>query len=205
MKILIVDDHPLVRRGLSAILSFEEDIDIILEASSREEAEMVIEREEPTLAIIDLYLGKEYGLDIVISSKKREVKTKFIILTSSLKKEDFICCKEVGVEGYILKEAFAEDILYAVHLVLRGKQFIDPEIVKYEITNNHKNTYLDELTPREQDVFMELGKGLSNCEIAEKLFISEHTVKKHVSNILSKLGLEHRTQVALLANEFINM
>lgn len=167
MKILIVDDHPLVRRGLSAILSFEEDIDIILEASSREEAEMVIEREEPTLAIIDLYLGKEYGLDIVISSKKREVKTKFIILTSSLKKEDFIRCKEVGVEGYILKEAFAEDILYAVHLVLRGKQFIDPEIVKYEITNNHKNTYLDELTPREQDVFMELGKGLSNCEIAE--------------------------------------
>lgn len=204
MKILIVDDHPLVRKGISSILSFEENIERILEASNVEEAIKIIQTEKPTLAIVDLNLGNKDGLEIVSSSRKDGAKTKFVILTSSIKKEDYIRAKEIGVDGYILKEAFAEDILYALHVVLRGKRFIDSEVIKYEVTNASENTYLDELTPREQDVLIELGKGLSNYEIAKNLFISEHTVKKHVSNILSKLELTHRTQAALLMNNSAN-
>lgn len=204
MKILIVDDHPLVRKGISSILSFEENIERILEASNVEEAIKIIQTEKPTLAIVDLNLGNKDGLEIVSSSRKDGAKTKFVILTSSIKKEDYIRAKEIGVDGYILKEAFAEDILYALHVVLRGKRFIDSEVIKYEVTNASENTYLDELTPREQDVLIELGKGLSNYEIAKNLFISEHTVKKHVSNILSKLELTHRTQAALLMNNLAN-
>lgn len=204
MKILIVDDHPLVRKGISSTLSFEENIERILEASNVEEAIKIIQTEKPTLAIVDLNLGNKDGLEIVSSSRKDGAKTKFVILTSSIKKEDYIRAKEIGVDGYILKEAFAEDILYALHVVLRGKRFIDSEVIKYEVTNASENTYLDELTPREQDVLIELGKGLSNYEIAKNLFISEHTVKKHVSNILSKLELTHRTQAALLMNNSAN-
>lgn len=200
MKVLIVDDHPLVRKGITSTLSFEKDIEEVLEASNNEEAIRQINTEEPELAIIDLYLGSEYGLEIVSACKKKGFKTKFIILTSSLKREDYLKSKEVGVDGYILKEAFVEDIIYALNLVRRGKQFIDPEIIKYEIASQSDNNYREKLTPRELDVFVELGKGLSNCEIAQKLYISENTVKKHVSNILSKLGLEHRTQAAILAN-----
>lgn len=204
MKILIVDDHPLVRKGIASTLSFEEDIEEILEASNIEEAMRLIRDKKPTLAIVDLYLGNKDGLQIVSDSKKEGVETKFVALTSSIKKEDYIRAREIGVDGYILKEAYAEDILYALNVVLRGKQFIDPEVIRYEISSTQENKYLAELTPRERDVLIELGKGLSNQEIAKNLFISEHTVKKHVSNILLKLELTHRTQAALLANNLGN-
>jgi len=204
MRILIVDDHPLVRRGIASTLSFEKDIGEIFEASNIEEAMRLIRDKKPDLAIVDLYLGNKDGLQIVSDSKKEGLRTKFVILTSSIKKEDYIRAKEIGIDGYILKEAYAEDILYALNVVLRGKQFIDPEIIRYEISSAQENKYLAELTPRERDVLIELGKGLSNQEIAKNLFISEHTVKKHVSNILLKLELSHRTQAALLANNLSN-
>ncbi|MDR7855059.1 response regulator transcription factor [Tissierella sp.] len=204
MKILIVDDHPLVRKGIVSTLSFEKDIDVILEASNIEEALNVIMREIPTLAIVDLNLGNRNGLEIIAKSRNKGVATKFIILTSSIRKEDFNRAMEVGVDGYILKDAFAEDILYAIHVVLRGKQFIAPEVINYQSKASIETNGFNELTPRESDVLIELGRGLSNYEIAKELFISENTVKKHVSNILSKLELSHRTQVALLVNNTAN-
>lgn len=200
MKILIVDDHPLVRKGIASILSFEERFDNILEASNTEEAMDLILTEEPILAIVDLNLGNDDGLEIVSNSRNKGVKTKFVILTSSVRKDDFTRAMEIGVNGYILKEAFAEDILYAIRVVLRGKQFIDPEVIRYQTAASREMNALEDLTPRESDVLMELGKGLSNYEIAKELFISENTVKKHVSNILSKLELSHRTQAALLVS-----
>ena len=200
MKILIVDDHPLVRKGIASILSFEQDFDEILEASNIEEAMDLILTEEPVLAIVDLNLGNDDGLEIVSNSRNKGVKTKFVILTSSVRKDDFTRAMEIGVNGYILKEAFAEDILYAIRVVLRGKQFIDPEVIRYQTAASREMNGLEDLTPRESDVLMELGKGLSNYEIAKELFISENTVKKHVSNILSKLELNHRTQAALLVS-----
>lgn len=200
MKILIVDDHPLVRKGIISTLSFDENIKEILEASNVEEALELIKTRKPTLAIVDLNLGKKDGLEIVSKAKKMDVKTKFVILTSSIKREDYMRAKEVNVDGYILKEAFAEDILYATNVVLRGKKFIDPEILQYEGERSLQDEFLSELTARERDVLIELGEGLSNYEIARKLFISENTVKKHVSNILSKLELDHRTQAALLVS-----
>lgn len=198
MKILVVDDHPLVRKGIVSIFSFEENFEEILEASTTEEAINLILTKEPTLAIVDLNLGKNDGLEIVSNARNRGSKTKFVILTSSVRKDDFTRAMDIGVNGYILKEAFAEDILYAIRVVLRGKQFIDPEVIRYQRGNSREMNGLEELTPRESDVLMELGKGLSNYEIAKELFISENTVKKHVSNILSKLELNHRTQAALL-------
>ncbi len=201
MKILVVDDHPLVRKGILSTLACENNIKTVLEASNVNEAVSIINIQKPNLAIVDLNLGKEDGLDIIKRIKNKALDTKFIILTSSLKKEDYIRSEEAGVDGYILKDAFAEDIIYAINIVLRGRKFIDPEITKYQVENS--NNSFEDLTPREYDVFMELGKGMSNFEIAKELFISEHTVKKHVSSILSKLDLSHRTQAALLVNQSV--
>lgn len=199
MKILIVDDHPLVRKGIVSTLDFDEDIEEILEASNVEEAMAIIQNKKPVLTILDLNLASEDGLEIVSRSKSLRCNTKFLILTSSIRKEDYIRAKDIDVDGYILKEAFAEDILYAIHVIMRGKKFIDLEVLEYESQSRTLNGYLDKLTPREVDVLIELGEGLSNYEIAKKLYISENTVKKHVSNILSKLDLSHRTQAALYA------
>lgn len=201
MKLLIVDDHPLVRKGIASTLSFDENIREILESSNIKDAMEIIKKENIALAIIDLNLGNQDGLEIVSISKNLGYTTKFIVLTSSIRREDYIRAKEINVDGYILKEAFAEDILYAIHLVLRGKKYIDPEVIRYESQRTPLEKQLNELTPRERDILIELGEGLSNNEIARKLFISENTVKKHVSNILFKLELNHRTQAALLINK----
>lgn len=200
MKLLVVDDHPLARKGISSIVSYEKNVEEVLEASNIEEAMILIKSKKPELSVVDLNLGKEDGLELIKRAKLNGISTRFVILTSSLRMEDYTRTEEVGVDGYILKEAFVEDILYAINLVSRGKKFIDPEILRYKTKNLFENYYTDNLTLREEDVLKELGKGLSNTEIAKELFISENTVKKHVSNILLKLNFSHRTEAALFAN-----
>lgn len=201
MNLLVVDDHPLVRKGISSTLSMEDCIDSISEASNVEDAIIIIHKDKPDIAIIDLNLGSKSGLNI-IERTRNSVDTKFIILTSSIRKDDFLKAEELKIDGYILKEAFVEDIIYAIKIVARGKKFIDPDILEYK-NNYYQEDVFHELTEREKDVLKELGKGLSNSMIAENLYISEHTVKKHVSSILLKLELTHRTQAALLANNYI--
>ncbi|HHV58992.1 MAG TPA: response regulator transcription factor [Clostridiaceae bacterium] len=202
MKVLVVDDHPLVRKGIKSTLAAEGNIEEIWEASSVDEAVSIMALNNPDITILDINLGNENGLEAIKAARKRNVATKFIILTSSSRKEDFVKAQELEVDGYILKEAFIEDVIYAFHVVSRGKKFYDLEIV-HQCVNQSKDQSLEELSPREKDVLVELGKGLSNTQIAEKLFISEHTVKKHVSSILSKLNLCHRTEAALFANRNI--
>lgn len=199
MKVLIVDDHPMVRKGLSSTLSFEEDVKEVREASTIQEAIDLLEKYNPEILIVDLMLGKEDGLELVSKVKAKKLYIKCIVLTSSSRKEDFLRAQEEGVEGYILKEAFPEDILYAFRVVARGKKFFDPDLLQYNM-NGIEGNNLNELTPRERDILVELGKGLSNNQIAKRLYISENTVKKHISSILSKLGLHQRLEAALYIN-----
>jgi len=200
MNILIVDDHPLVRKGLVSTLSFEDNIEKIQEASNVHDAMNSLIQDKYDSAIIDLNLGNEDGLEIIKRAKEKNLNTKFIILTSSIKKEDFSRAQKSGVDGYLLKDAFAEDIIYALSVIKRGRKFYDSEMLNYKVTDEEDNK-INQLTPREKDVVRELGNGLSNLQIGKKLYISENTVKKHVSNILSKLNLSHRTQIMLLAKD----
>ncbi|MDD3705442.1 MAG: response regulator transcription factor [Clostridiaceae bacterium] len=202
MKMLIVDDHPMVRKGLVSTLSAEENVEEIKESSGVEESVRILSSYDPDIAILDLRLGKEDGLDIVTQAREMGTKTKFLILTSSSKKEDFIRAQKVGVDGFILKEAFAEDIIYAIHVVARGKKFYDPEITQ---SARAEDDELRELTSRERDVLLELGKGLNNIQIANRLYISENTVKKHIGSIFSKLGINHRVEAALYVNNSISL
>ncbi|GKU31616.1 response regulator [Clostridium folliculivorans] len=195
MKLVVIDDHPLVRKALVSLLS-NSDIEEIKEISNVEEAMSIIVKDTPEIAMIDVRLGKENGLEIVRRTKEMKLKTKFIVLTSFISQEEFLKAEEIGVDGYILKDAYPEDILYALSVVRRGKKYYDPAI-----TEKKEDNLINTLTSREKEVLNELGKGLRNEEIANNLYISEHTVKKHVSSILAKFNLNHRSQIVCYLNE----
>lgn len=202
MKILLIDDHPMVRKGLVSVLSLEDDIGEIKETADAAQTLNLLNTYNPDIMIVDLKLGKDDGLELIRKAKEMKCKSKYIILTSSLKKDDFLRAQEEGVDGYLLKEAYAEDILYALRVVARGKKFFDPEILQY--AKAEQNEFKD-LTPREREVLSALSKGLSNIQIAEQLYISENTVKKHISSIFSKLGISHRLEAAIYVNNTLNL
>jgi DNA-binding NarL/FixJ family response regulator len=199
MRLMIIDDHPLVRRGLISMLKGEANIDEIKEAANLQESICKVSKEKPDVAIVDLRLGYDDGLEVILNGKKVSPETKFIILTSFISREDFLKAEQLGVDGYVLKDALFEDILYAIKSVNRGKKYYDPGIINYK-GERKGSVIIDQLTERERDVLKVLGQGCSNDEIAKHLFISENTVKKHVSNILSKLNIKHRTQAVVFYN-----
>lgn len=199
MKIVIVDDHPLVRRGLGAVISMQSNLEFAGEATNGQEALLVIEEIQPDLVLIDLKLADESGLDIIKAARIRGIVSKFILLTSSASREDFLKAEEVLVDGYVLKEALPEELLFAIQLVHKGRKYYDPGLMEDKMRMSG-NSPTDELTPKEKEVLIELGQGACNREIASRLFISEFTVKKHVSQILAKLQVADRTQAALYAN-----
>ena len=199
MKVLIVDDHPLVREGLAAILSMEFSMVTVEQAATCDEAVNKIHQLEPDIVLLDLRLDRECGLDVIPKVRKNKSNCKFVVLTSSSDRNDFKRAEDMDVDGYILKDAYPEEILLGMKLISRGRKYYDPGILEIML-QKQDNSPTEELTPREQEVLRELGKGMTNKQIAQNLFITEYTVKKHVSQILAKLGLADRTQAALYAN-----
>jgi two-component system, NarL family, nitrate/nitrite response regulator NarL len=204
MKAVIIDSNYLLREGLKKVLSLEESVEIIGEGCSVEEALEIILSKRPDIVILDIKLGKECGLEIVRTVKKKDIPSKFIILTTSSEYRDFRKVEEVGIDGYILKDALQEEIIYAIKRVIAGRKYYDPNILTSVINTEKKHTCKEDaaqnLTKREREVLIKLGKGLTNNEIANSLSITEFTVKKHVSQILLKLEFTDRTQAALYAN-----
>ncbi|MNO24518.1 Response regulator protein VraR [compost metagenome] len=199
MKIVIVDDHPLVRRGLASVISMQPNVQFAGEATNGPEALDVIAKTNPDLVLMDLKLADESGLDVIKTARTRGIVSKFILLTSSASRADFLRAEEVMVDGYVLKEALPEELLFAIQLVHKGRKYYDPGLMEEKMRVNGSSP-TDELTPKEREVLIELGQGACNRTIAVNLFISEFTVKKHVSQILAKLQVADRTQAALYAN-----
>lgn len=199
INIIVVDDHPLVRQGLRSVLSLECDMVFSGEASNNKDALALIRAVNPDLVLLDIRLSCENGLDVIGYCSKAGIGCKFLVLTSSADERDFRNAKELGAQGYILKDAMPEDLIYAIRLVGRGKKYYDPKIMDEIMGGNRYFAESEELTDREHEVLTALGNGLCNKEIADKLFISIFTVKKHVSQILAKLNLADRTQAALYA------
>lgn len=200
MRLLIVDDHEIVRKGLVTMLEEESEFEQIQEASNIEEAKKILLIDTPDITLVDVNLNGKNGLDLIEEVGARSMSTKFVVFTSSSRKGDFIRAKELNVEGYILKDSSVEDIIYAIKSVSRGRRFYDTQIVQ-EVQTTKRSELLDNLTERETEIFREIGRGLSNAQIAQKLYITENTVKKHISSLLSKLGLSRRTEVALYATK----
>ncbi|HHX77826.1 MAG TPA: response regulator transcription factor [Firmicutes bacterium] len=202
MRIVVVDDHPLVRKGLEMVASLEEDIEIAGCAANSEEALALIQEERPDVALVDLRLPGENGLDII--KKARELNSnngcKYIILSSYATKDEIRRAMAEKVDGYILKEALPEELISSIRLVAKGRRYYDPIIMQQAMEDSgEEEDRLSGLTARERDVLAALAQGKSNKAIADSLFISEHTVKKHIGQILTKLELRDRTQAALFA------
>ncbi|WP_274650358.1 response regulator [Paenibacillus humicola] len=196
MKIVIVDDHPLVRKGLIAVLTQEEGIEIAGESESAHDAVRLIERTNPDLAIIDIRLGDRSGFEVV--ERLAHHPCRFMMLTSSSAEMDVRRAEECGVNGYVLKDSMPEELLLAVKMVGKGRKYYDQGLMEMLIRKETDDP-MQKLTPKEREVLASLGEGLSNGAMAKKLMISEFTVKKHVSRIFQKLNVSDRTQAALFA------
>lgn len=205
MKIVVVDDQTLIRKGLISILSLLDSMEVIGEATNALEALPLIQREKPDLAVVDFHLGKECGLDLIKEARQMGCTCKFAILTYSKDLLSFELAKAMDVDGYISLEAHPEELIYAFHMIQRGRKYYDPDIIDLLMQPQKipriDNGRVGQLTSKEKEVLQKLGIGFSNKQIAENLFITESTVKKHVSQVLSKLNLVDRTQAALYANE----
>jgi two-component system nitrate/nitrite response regulator NarL len=201
MKLLLVDKQPMIRSGLRAIISKYNPDYIIYEASSIDDSLNIIKKEKPQVIILDIDLYYDNGIDLMFKAKDISRESKFLVFTATITKSDFNKCEDLGVSGYVMKDALAEDVIFALNSVLRGRKYYDSQVVK--TINNNKEDKLLELSDREKEVIDAVGKGLSNAQIASKLFISESTVKKYVSNILNKLGFRNRAEViCFLYNEY---
>ena len=201
IRVFIIDDHPLVKRGIESVIHLEDDLQLIGCVSRTEEARELIREHQPEVGLVDLRLQDEHGLELVKMGREITPHTRYIVLTSYATEEEIRRAMEEEVDGYILKEALPDELISAIRAVNRGRKYFDPAVVQYALEqgpNNGKEEF-EELTPREREVLRFLAKGWNNRSIAEEMVISEHTVKKHVGQILEKLNLQDRTQAALFA------
>lgn len=199
MKLLLVDDHEMVRLGLKSYLSMQDGIDQVLEASDGQEGVELALKERPDVIIMDIVMPHMTGIEATLAILKEWPDAKILILTSYLDNEKIYPVLDAGAKGYMLKTSSAEEILRAIRKVEQGELAIETEVSqKVEYRKNHVELY-DDLTARERDILALLTKGYENQRIADELFISLKTVKTHVSNILSKLEVSDRTQAVVYA------
>lgn len=196
MRIVIVDDHPMVRQGLKQTIELEPDMEVVGSAASCNEGIKMILSEEPDLAVVDLKMPDASGFDLVRRCKEAKSDCHFLILTAYGSPQEVSRALSNHVGGYMLKEALPEEIIYAIRRINHGRRYFDAEVMEKTLNSREENP-LFSLTTREMEVLDAISAGMNNCAIAEKLYISEKTVKKHISNIFSKLNCQDRIQAAL--------
>lgn len=204
IRLLIADDHHVVRRGLIFFLKTQQEIEIVGEAKNGQEAVKLAEELKPDVILMDLVMPVMDGIEATRQIKQHNPAVKIMMLTSFSDHDHVIPAIEAGASGYQLKDVEPDELVRAIKQLLSGENQLHPKATTHLLTHlNNKNkeekSPLDELTNRERDVLREIANGKSNKEIASSLFITEKTVKTHVSNILAKLDLSDRTQAALFA------
>jgi NarL family two-component system response regulator LiaR len=201
IQVLLIDDHAVVRRGLSAFLSTYSEIAVVGEASSGAEGIELASRLLPDVVLMDLLMPEMDGIEATRRIRAAVPSAQVIVLTSYSEDERIFPAIKAGALSYLLKDVKPDDLVRAIKAARRGEATLHPSVaarLMRELTDA-RNSPLDELTEREREVLTYIAQGMSNAEIAARLNIGERTVKTHVSNILSKLHLQDRTQAALLA------
>ncbi len=202
IRLLIVDDHEMVRLGLSSFFSIQDDFEIVGEAIDGQDGIDLALRERPDIILMDLVMDGVDGTEATQEILRQWPEAKIIILTSFIDDEKVYPAMQAGACGYILKTSTAKEIAQAVRETYSGNAYIEDEVtsIMEEKREEMERTHLhDQLTNRENEVVQLIAKGYTNQDIADELFITLKTVKTHVSNILSKLEVEDRTQVAIYA------
>jgi two-component system, NarL family, response regulator LiaR len=203
IRVLITDDHAIVRKGLTALLATERDMKVVGEAQDGLEALEKAGSLQPDVVLMDLVMPRMDGIEATRKITEAHPEVKVLVLTSFAADDKVFPAVKAGALGYLLKDSSPEELVEAIHRVHRGEPSLEPDIARkvlQELSHPGKEKPAsDPLTERELEVLRLISQGLSNKEIASKLFIAEYTVRTHVSNILSKLHLASRTQAALHA------
>jgi NarL family two-component system response regulator LiaR len=204
IRVLIVDDHAIVRRGLRGLLEIVDDMEVIGDAADGEQAVRQADSGAPDVVLMDLVMPVKDGIAATREIKSRRPATEIVALTSFIDDDKVVAALEAGAAGYLLKDADERAVIDAIRAARDGEVRLDPAVAKVlaeRLRRRPAARPVDPLTARELDVLRLLGRGLSNKEIAAELGIADCTARTHVSNVLGKLDLASRTQAALFALE----
>ncbi|MGG4341376.1 response regulator [Paenibacillus lautus] len=214
IRLMIADDHAMVRRGLQVFLATQPDIEMVGEAANGEETLETAKHLNPDVVLMDLNMPILNGIDTTARLKKEQPHIKVIVLTSFIDYDHVLPAIRAGARGYLLKDIEPEDLVAAIRRVYEGQVELHPDAAGLLMTHvtspagadetsgsghQEQAAQLDKLTRREQEVLQLIASGMNNREISEALYITEKTVKTHVSHLLDKLGVADRTQAAIYA------
>ncbi len=207
IRVLVVDDHSLMRKGLKQVLELEDDIEVVDQAVNGEEAVEKALSLVPDIILMDINMPVLNGIQAIRELKEKGCTSRIIILTIHEDREYLLETIKMGAAGYVLKDAEADHLVEAIRDVYRGESYVQPNLTTELIKEFDRMSYQtvkkqfddNNLTQREIEVLLLIAEGLNNREIAEQLFISEKTVKNHVSNIFRKIDVCDRTQAAIYA------
>lgn len=209
IKIIIADDHKMVREGIRQLLELDGDIQVIAEADDGQQCIELLKKQRPDVLLLDINMPNMNGLKVLEELKMQGIKQKVLILTIHNEIEYLLRAVEIGVNGYVLKDSNSDVLKKAIVTICNGENYIQSSLVPYLKMKQEKKKQKqpDNLTHREMEVLKLLAKGLFNKEIADSLSISEKTVKNHVSSIFKKINVSDRTQAAVYAikNNYIEL
>jgi NarL family two-component system response regulator LiaR len=195
IRVLIADDHAVVRQGLRTFLDLQDDIEVVAEAGDGAEALAAAEQHAPDVVLIDLVMPNVDGIEAIRGMRELMPETRAIVLSSFIDDEKLLPAVRAGAAGYLLKDVEPQQLVDAIRTVHGGGALLHPKVASRLL----EEIATDPLTPREREVLALIGRGMANKVIARELSLSEKTVKAHVSSILAKLGVADRTQAALYA------
>lgn len=200
---MISDDHVLIREGIKQLLEFDGDIEIIAEANDGLECLSVLRRVLPDVLFLDINMPHKNGIEVLQEIRNENIPVKVLILTVHNEIDYLVRAVEIGVDGYLLKNSGSAELKKAIHSVINGESYIQPDLIPELnarlITRNDNREKIDALTRRELEVLILVASGMFNKEIAEEMKISERTVKNHISSIFKKIDVADRTQAAVFA------
>ena len=195
MRLLVAEDQSMLRDALCQLLLLQEDVEDVLQAGDGQEAIRLLETHPVDIAILDIEMPIKTGLEVLEWAKSQQLQLKVVIVTTFKRPGYFERALKAGVDAYVLKERRITDLMATLHIVLAGQKEYSPELMEGILT--HPNP----LSPQEKAVLKEVAKGASNQEIADRLFLSNGTIRNYMSAILTKLDAENRTEAAKIAQE----
>lgn len=211
IKVMLADDHVLIREGIRQLLEFDGAIEVIDEANDGNECLEKLNKVKPDILLLDINMPKKNGIEVLEEIKNNNMNVKVLILTVHNEVEYLLKAVDIGVDGYILKDTESNELKKAIISIVNGESYIQPNLIpalnSKLVSRDKDKDKIDALTNREMEVLICVANGMFNREIADELSISERTVKNHVTNIFKKIDVADRTQAAVFAikNDIIKL